>query len=213
MLLHVLPFVLALSGQTTTQTPPPPPAPVLMVPRQTASAPQTPRVVPPPFDENADATAAIDAAVKGAAIDDIRVIVIWGANKDAGWAAFITARSAPEVAQSQPSFFSDEYKVVNVNVGQLDANMDLAKKFKAAPKAGELPALTILDASGRVLANTSVASFKSETDPSALDPAKFASFLTSHQAPPPDDNATFEAAVKQAKKADKTVFVWFAAPW
>jgi thiol-disulfide isomerase/thioredoxin len=203
MLMHVLPLVLALSGQTTAQVPPPT-APARVATPQPAA--------PPSFDEKADAAGAIATAVKAAATDDIRVLVIWGANNDAGWAAFTGARRAPEVAQAKPSFFSDEYRVVNVNVGHLDANVDLAKKYNATPRAGELPALTILDASGHVLANTTVASFRS-ADTSALDAATFASFLKSHQAPPPNDAATFEAAVKQAKTADKTVFVWFSAPW
>jgi protein disulfide-isomerase len=188
---------------------------VLAVPRvQGAAAPQTPRPAPPPpFDEKADAAAAIQKAVDAAATDGVRVLVIWGANNDAGWAAFTKARSAPEVLGATPSFFSDEYKVVNVNVGHLDANVNFAKNYGAQLGAGALPALTILDDAGMVLANTNAAALKSATDPKALDPAKFAAFLTTYQAPAPNDKKTFDEAVKQAKKADKTVFVWFSAPW
>ncbi len=206
-MLHVLLFVLALAvpagGQQTT----PPPQKQAAVPAQAIQR----RPAPPPFDEKADAKAAIKAAVDSAATDGIRVLVTWGANDDAGSTQFVAARRAPAIAQ--PAFFSDEYRAVNVNVGHLDQNVDLAKSYGVTLKADTLPALTVLDAAGKVLANTSSAALRPEGDPAGIDPEKLAAFLKSHQAPAPDAVAPFEAALKQAKIEGKTVFVWFSAPW
>ena len=79
--------------------------------------------------------------------------------------------------------------------------------------ADALPALTILDATGKVIANTTAASFRPEGDSAGIDATKVAAFLKQHQAPAPDAVAPFEAALKQAKAEGKTVFVWFSAPW
>ncbi|MGA2260253.1 MAG: hypothetical protein ABSH28_02320 [Acidobacteriota bacterium] len=208
-MLHILPFILALTVQAAGQQTPPPLPPAQVVP-----APVVQRPAPPPlYDEKADAKAAIEAAVHAAATDDIRVLINWGANDDAGSKKFADARKAPEIARSTPSFFSDEYKVVNVNVGHLDQNMDLAKTYGVKLAADALPALTVLDVTGKVVANTAAAALRPDGDPAGIDAPKVAAFLKQHQAPAPDSIAPFEAALKQAKKDGKTVFVWFSAPW
>ena len=102
---------------------------------------------------------------------------------------------------------------MNVNVGHLDKNVDLAKSYGVTLKADGLPALTVLDAAGKVLANTDAVALRLDADPAGIDPVKLAAFLKSHQAPAPDAVAPFEAALKQAKREGKTVFVWFSAPW
>lgn len=207
-MLHILPLFLALTVQAAgQQTPPPPPA-------QAIPAATVQRRTPPPlYDEKADAKAAIEAAVHAAATDSIRVLINWGANDDAGSKKFADAKKAPEIAQLKPSFFSDEYKVVNVDVGHLDKNLDLAKTYKVKLSADALPALTLLNATGKVIANTTAAALRPAGDPAGIDAPKVAAFLKQHQAPAPDAIAPFEAALKQAKKDEKTVFVWFSAPW
>jgi hypothetical protein len=207
-MLHILPLFLALTVQAAgQQTPPLPPA-------QVVPAPAVQRRTPPPlYDEKADAKAAIETAVQAAATDAIRVLINWGANDDAGSKKFADAKKAPEIAQSKPSFLSDEYKVVNVDVGHLDKNMNLAKTYNVKLSADALPALTLLDATGKVIANTTAAALRPDGDPTGIDAPKVAAFLKQHQAPAPDAIAPFEAALKQAKKDEKTVFVWFSAPW
>jgi hypothetical protein len=207
-MLHVLPLFLALGGPAAIQQPPPatPPAKA-----QTAPAQAVKRVPPPPYNEKADAKAAIETAIQAAATDDIRVLINWGANDDPGSMKFADARRAPELTQT--TFFSDEYKVVTVDVGHLDKNLDLAKTYGAKLSADALPALTVLDGSGKVLANTTAAALRPDGDVAAIDAAKVTAFLTKYQAPAPDAVAPFEAAVKQAKRDGKSVFVWFSAPW
>jgi hypothetical protein len=204
MILHVLPLVLLMSGQS----PPPPPQevkPAIVLPRQAA---QAPRKV---YNETADARAQIAAAVKAAAEDDIRVLVNWGANDDERCAKFPALQRAPEMTGTR--YFSDEYKLVYVDVGHLDKNLDVAQAHGAKPAVGALPYFTVLDQNGRVLANASATEFAAAADPAALDPGKMAAFLTKHQAPAPDADPPFNAALSQAKKDGKYVFLWFSAPW
>ncbi len=205
-MLHVLSIFLALGGQAAGQQAPPPP---VNVPAAPAKAVQ--QAPPPPYNESADAPGAIATAIAGAATDDIRVLINWGANDDPGSKKFAEARRAPAIAE--PRFFSDEYKVVNVDVGHLDKNLDLARSYSVNLFAGSLPALTVLDADGRVIANTTAAALRPDDDASGIDPEKLAAFLKEHQAPAPDATAQFDAALKQAKREGKTIFVWFSAPW
>jgi len=193
--LTLLPLLLALGGQAQTV----PPVPVA-----------APRPAPKLYDEAADAKARVADAIKAANVDDIRVLINWGANNDDGSAIFAQALRTPVVSKTRYS--ADEYKVVNVNVGHLDANLDLAKAYGARLVAGALPALTVLDQKGKPLAQATARDF-SGAEPASIDPEKVAAFLTAHQAPAPDAIAPFEAAVKQAKRDGKTVFVWFSAPW
>jgi len=165
----------------------------------------------PPFDETADAKAAIKKAVDDAAIDTIRVLVAWGANDNNGSKLFLESIKAPAI--SEPGFFRNEYKLANVNIGQLDKNIDLAKSYGAKLKTAALPALTVLDAAGAVVANTNASALRPEGDPAGIDPVKVAAFLKLHQAPAPNAAVLFEAALNQAKNESKMVFIWFSAPW
>lgn len=165
----------------------------------------------PPFDETADAKAAIKKAVDDAAVDTIRVLVVWGANDNNGSRSFLESIKAPAI--SEPGFFRNEYKLANVNVGRLDKNIDLAKSYGAKLKTDALPALTVLDAAGAVVANTNASVLRLEGDPEGIDPVKVAAFLKLHQAPAPNAAVLFEAALNQAKYESKMVFIWFSAPW
>jgi hypothetical protein len=208
-MLCFLPFILALAVPAACQQTPPP------TERAKAAVQIAPQLSNPsaaqPFDEKADAKAAIRMAVNAAAIDDIRVLITWGANDDSGSKLFLDSKRAPAIYQ--PGFFSHEYKSVNIDVGHIDRNADLAKSYGAKLKVEALPALTVLDAAGTVIANTNAAALRPGDNPIGIDPVKVAAFLKLHQAPAPDAVAPFEAALKQAKTEGKTVFVWFSAPW
>jgi hypothetical protein len=178
-------------------------------PLQQAPPAPAPRPAPRIYNETADAKAAIDAAVKLAALDEIRVLINWGANDNEPSVKFAALRSTRELA----SFFIDEYKVVPVNVGHGDRNLDVARQYGATIAPDSLPALTILDHTGKVLAQGAARDLLSDMDPAAFDPKKVAAFLAKYQAPAPDATAPFEAAMSQAKREGKSVFVWFSAPW
>jgi len=207
MVLHLLPLVLMMSGQS------PPPPPAKAPPQQATPAvvmarpPQAPRKL---YNDTADGAAQIATAITAAAEDDIRVLVNWGANDDERCARFPQVQRAPEI--SGPRFFSDEYKLIYVDVGHLDKHVEVAKAYGAKLAAGELPYFTVLDKAGHVLAGASARELAGE-DPAALDPKKVAAFLSKHQAPAPDADPPFKAALSQAKKDGKYVFLWFSAPW
>ncbi len=188
----------AVSGGQAAQPPSPQP-------------PAVQRPAPPPlYNPAAEPKAAIAAALKSAKEDGIRVLVNFGANDDEASEAFAAARRNRELSP----LFADEYKGVNVDVGRLERNLDVAQSYGVTLKAGGLPALVVLDADGKVLARTSGAAFRSDADPAAHDPSKIATFLKTHQAPPPPDaQPVFDAALQQATREGKTLFVWFSAPW
>ncbi|MCX6545885.1 MAG: thioredoxin family protein [Acidobacteria bacterium] len=204
MTLPLLSLLLAMSGQTP---PPPQQPPPTVAPAVVQKAPPAPRKV---YNETADAKAQISTALKAAAEDDIRVLINWGSNDDELCAKFTEARRAPEVSKQ----FTDHYKLVYVDVGHVDKNLDLAKSFGVTLAAGALPHLTVLDAKGRVLAQASGKGLVSDAEPVGFDAKKTVAFLTKNQAPPPPDAvATFAAALAQATRETKEVFLWFAAPW
>lgn len=162
------------------------------------------------YNPTADGRAQIANALKLAKEDGIRVLVSFGANDHEGSAAFDDARRAREVSR----FFSTEYKLVHVDVGRLDKNLDLAKTYGITLSDAALPMLAVLDGDGKVLARTSASVFRSAGEPAVFDRARIAAFLTTHQAPaPPDAEPTLQKALQQAKAEGKSLFVWFSAPW
>ncbi len=201
MKLVLLPLLALIAGQG--QTPPAAKAPIAVpVPVQ----PQRKT-----YNETADARLQIAAAVRAAAEDDIRVLVTWGANEDERCTKFVQVQRAPELAEGR--FFSDEYKVVNVDVGHLDKNLDVAQAYGAKPEAGALPYLTILDKAGKVLAGASSRQFAAESDPATPDAKKVAAFLSKYKAQPPELQPLFDAVLAQAGRDNRYVFLWFSAPW
>lgn len=201
MFLPVLPIVIAFAGQTAA---PPPPVPR---PAQVVRPAATPA---PVYNETADAKAAIAKAIAAADADDIRVLINWGANDCKLCTAFTQTWRSPELA---PARYSNEYKVVHVDVGRLDKNLDLAKTYGAKLSADTLPALTVLDEHGKVLAQATAADLVASPGAAAYDTKRVGAFLSQHQAPAPDAIADFNKALGQAKNSGKTLFVWFSAPW
>jgi hypothetical protein len=198
MVFLLLPLLLVTGGQA----PPTPPQAVV-----TAKPAQAPRKL---FNEAADPKAQIATAVAGAAEDEIRVLVVWGSNDDERSANWPKIQRDPEV--SGPRFFSDEYKVVYVDVGHADRNVEIAAGYGMKLTAAALPAFTVLDKAGSPIGRASATDF-SAADPVLLDARKVAAFLVANQAPAPDADPPFKAALSQAKKDGKYVFLWFSAPW
>lgn len=103
-----------------------------------------------------------------------------------------------------------EYRVVHVNVGKFDRNMDLAAKYGADLKAAGIPYLTVVDAAGKSLANQETGSLE---DGPEHDPKKVLAFLSGLRAPPQDAQKVFADALARAKEAEKRVLLSFEAPW
>ncbi len=99
-----------------------------------------------PYDEKADARTDIRAALASAQQARLPVLVVFGAN----WCgdckmldtAFKTGVSAPLMAKN--------FKIVKVDVGRFDRNVDIAASYGVPLKSG-IPAVAVLAADGRVL--------------------------------------------------------------
>jgi len=100
----------------------------------------------PVYDEAADAKAEITQALAQAATTGVPVLVVFGAN----WCgdcrildlAIKQGPSAPLVAR--------EFKVVKVNVGRFDRNVDIAQSYGVPLKNG-IPAVVVLSPQNQVL--------------------------------------------------------------
>jgi thioredoxin 1 len=98
------------------------------------------------YDEAADAKAGIRAALADAEKAKLPVLVVFGAN----WcgdcrmldASFKTGQSAPLIAKS--------FKVVKVDVGRFDRNVDIAESYRVPLKKG-IPAVAVLSPQGKLL--------------------------------------------------------------
>jgi protein disulfide-isomerase len=99
-----------------------------------------------PYDEAADAKADIRAALESARAAKTPVLVVFGAN----WcgdckmldAAMKTGKSAPLIAR--------EFRVVKVDVGRFNRNVDVAERYGVPLKKG-IPAVAILSPEGKTL--------------------------------------------------------------
>ena len=104
------------------------------------------QAAPLPYDEAADAKAEIRAHLAEAAKANVPVLVVFGAN----WcgdckvldAALTTGASAPLIEKN--------FKVVKVNVGRFDRNVDIAESYGVPLKSG-IPAVAVLSPQGKVV--------------------------------------------------------------
>jgi len=206
MILQFVPVMLVLTGQAAPPPTSPPPATMKPAIVQTTPA-QSPRPAPKLFNEAVTAESVIEKAVHDAHTDGIRALIVWCANDNDRCAAYDAARKGREFSV----FWADEYKIANVDVAKGDKNVDVAKKYGVTLKAADLPFLTVLDQNGKVVAN--ISGRELTTSEGTFDSAKIAAFLKQNQAPYPDAIKPFEAAVVQAKKENKTLFLWYTAPW
>jgi thioredoxin 1 len=98
------------------------------------------------YDEGADAKAAVRATLAEAAQAKLPVLVVFGAN----WCgdcrmldnSFKHGASAPLIARS--------FKVVKVDVGRFDRNVDIAEAYRVPLKKG-IPAVAVLSPEGKLL--------------------------------------------------------------
>lgn len=101
---------------------------------------------PPIYDEGVDAKAAVQAALAEGQTTRLPVLVVFGAN----WCGdcrmldntFKHGPSAPLIAQ--------HFKVVKVDVGRFDRNVDIAEKYNVPLKKG-IPAVAVLSPQGKLL--------------------------------------------------------------
>ncbi|MEO8132456.1 MAG: thioredoxin family protein [Betaproteobacteria bacterium] len=101
---------------------------------------------PEPYDETADSKAEIRTAQSEAQHTKVPVLVVFGAN----WCA--DCRILDTTFKSGPSaaLISKRFRVVKVDVGKFDRNLDIAEAYGVPLKKG-IPAVAVLSDQGKVL--------------------------------------------------------------
>jgi thioredoxin 1 len=99
-----------------------------------------------PYDESADAKADIHHAVTQAKADHKPVLVVFGAN----WCPDCRALDLAMKNGRNAELIGKEFRVVKVDVGRLDKNVDVAAAYDVPLKKG-IPAVAIVSPQGRAL--------------------------------------------------------------
>lgn len=155
----------------------------------------------------------LNHALSRAGKENRRVLVCWelGGGADRATNALGSALNKADLRRK----LMYEYDVVKVDVGapwaaKFAADLGFPRSVTELP-----PALSVLESSGKVLANANVGewSVSDATKAHELDGAKLLEFLTRHQAPYLDAAKVRDAAFARAKAENKRVFLHFGAPW
>src|SRR5689334_5703700 len=101
---------------------------------------------PLPYDDKADANADVQRALSDAKSSGTPVLVIFGAN----WCPDCRALDKALSTGKNAELVAREFKVVKVDVGQFDRNLDLAARYGNPVKKG-IPAAVVLSPRDEVL--------------------------------------------------------------
>ena len=99
-----------------------------------------------PYNEAADAKAEIRQTLAQAASTNTPVIVVFGAN----WCGDCKMLDTAMKNGTSASLLSRDFKVVKVNVGRFDKNLDVAKSY-GVPLSNGIPAVAIISPKNEVL--------------------------------------------------------------
>ena len=113
-----------------------------------------PNLYPDPSEARTD----IGLALSVAAREHRRVLLDFGGNWCYDCHVLDATFHYPEVAK----ILDSNYVVVHVNIGQYDANLDLAAKYQIPLKKG-VPSLAVLDSKGRLLVSQKNGDFENTT--------------------------------------------------
>ena len=99
---------------------------------------------PPAYDEGADAKAAIRSTLAEAERANLPVLVVFGAN----WCGDCKMLDSAFKSGATAAFIDARYRVVKVDVGRFDRNVDVAEGYGVPLKSG-IPAVVILSKQGQ----------------------------------------------------------------
>jgi len=102
-----------------------------------------------PYDEAADAKADIRAALAEAKRAKVPVLVVFGAN----WCGDCRALDLSFKSGASAALVAGSFRVVKVNVGRFDRNVDIAESYGVPLKKG-IPAVAVLSQDGQLLEAT-----------------------------------------------------------
>ena len=100
-----------------------------------------------PYDEKADAEAAVAAAFARAKKSGKRVLIDFGGNWCPDCLVLANVMALPELKP----FIAAHFEVVTVDVGRFDKNLTIPARFGITGKLGAVPAVFIADADGKLL--------------------------------------------------------------
>lgn len=101
---------------------------------------------PGPYDEAADAKAQIKAALSEAAQAKVPVLVVFGAN----WCGDCKVLDMSFKEGAAAPLMAKRFRVVKVDVGRFDRNLDIAQAYGVPLKSG-IPSVAVLSAQGKVV--------------------------------------------------------------
>jgi thiol-disulfide isomerase/thioredoxin len=212
--------LLTLSGTALAQPQPAKSEPAAKAPQSVAPAASQPKAEKPKiYDEAADAKQQIAAAVAKARQENQRVLIQWGGNW-CGWCHMLHTTFQKNADLKKELMY--EYQLVLVDAGGKERkNMDLATSYSADLAKHGFPFLTVLDASGKPVANQETESLeikgedgKSITGEGAgHNPKKVLEFLKAHEATPIQASEALSRGMETAKASGRKVFLHFGAPW
>jgi thioredoxin 1 len=104
---------------------------------------------PLPYDESADAKAALQQALDSAKASHRAVLVIFGAN----WCEDCIVLDQALKTGRNATLLAGEFEVVKVDVGHFNLNLDITRAYGDPIKKG-IPAAVVLSADDRVLYST-----------------------------------------------------------
>jgi thioredoxin 1 len=110
------------------------------------------QLYPPPQEAQQEISKALAAATK----DHKRVILVFGGN----WCYDCHVLDTTFRSKDFAPLVNQNYHVIHINVGNYDANLDLAKKFEIPLEKG-VPSLAILDTDGTLLVSQKKGEFES----------------------------------------------------
>jgi thioredoxin 1 len=99
-----------------------------------------------PYSETADAKFEINQALTQAATNKTPIIVVFGAN----WCGDCQMLNIAMTSGASAPLLSRDFKIVKVNVGHFDKNLDVAKSYGVPLEKG-IPAVVIISAKNEVL--------------------------------------------------------------
>jgi CubicO group peptidase (beta-lactamase class C family) len=133
---------------------------------------------PKPFDETADARAAVDAAFAAAAADGRKVLMILGGN----WCHDSRALAQHMTEPALAALIGENFHTVFVDVGRRDRNLWLPRRFDVGPLAGT-PTVLIATSAGELLNRERIFDL---TTADSQPIAAITDYFQSYAAPAPD---------------------------
>jgi thioredoxin-related protein len=121
------------------------------------------------YNERTDARAEIKEALKKAATEHKRVILVFGAN----WCYDCRVLDAAFHREDLAAILAANYEVVHLDIGKGEKNQDLAKKYEV-PLSRGIPGLAVLDPDGKLVYSQKNGEFENAR---GLAPQEFLAFL------------------------------------